>query len=179
MQSEGNDSHIGILVCDYKLLKKNLFVCEHNLGKVKLIEILSDPSTVWMHSPLTTGQESSWVHRWTWSLHGNILSLEFTLRVWSQSQTPHFKATWMSTFKLVSVFGLPTCPLYCRGEFDLSLEVPRIRCPRNPQPFEWNNGICNSAGVKPKSWPPRIYLYLLSPIKSHNSVPHVSAIWIT
>ena len=46
MQSEGNDSHIGILVCDYKLLKKNLFVCEHNLGEVKLIEILSDPSAV-------------------------------------------------------------------------------------------------------------------------------------
>lgn len=61
MQSEGNDSHIGILVCDYKLLEKNLFVCEHNLGEVKLIEILSDPSAVWMHSPLPTGRESSWV----------------------------------------------------------------------------------------------------------------------
>lgn len=60
MQSEGNVSRIGILVYDYKLLKKKLFVCECNLGEVQLLEILSDPSATWIHSPLLIGQRSSW-----------------------------------------------------------------------------------------------------------------------
>lgn len=49
MQREGNVSYIAVLVYDYELLKNNLFICERNLGEVKLIEILSDPSAVWRH----------------------------------------------------------------------------------------------------------------------------------